>query len=97
MTVLILERVAPGLKGELTRWMTEVAAGVFVGRSSGLVREKLWARCEEAAYDADGSALLVWRTNTAQGFDVRSANPRGRYADAFDGLWLVRLPDASPK
>ena len=31
MTVLILERVPASLRGQLTRWMLEVKAGVFVG------------------------------------------------------------------
>jgi CRISPR-associated protein Cas2 len=39
MVVLILERVPPGLRGELTRWFLEPQAGVFVGRVSAIVRE----------------------------------------------------------
>ena len=35
---------------------------------------------------------MMWRTNTAQGFDLRTANPKGRYAEQVDGLWLVRTP-----
>jgi len=29
-TVIVLINVAPGLRGHLTRWMSEVAAGVYV-------------------------------------------------------------------
>ena len=32
MIVLILERVPVGLRGELTRWLLEAKAGVFVGK-----------------------------------------------------------------
>ncbi len=92
MTVLILERTAPGLRGELGRWMMEVSAGVFVGRLSRLVREQLWARVADEAAGQRASALLIWRTNTAQGFDVRAVNPKGRYVEEIDGLWLVRRP-----
>lgn len=92
MTVLILSRVPPGIRGELTRWMTEVAAGTFVGRPSALVRNLLWDRIHEQVIDEGGSATLIWRTNSAQGFDVRTANPKGHYAEAFDGVWLVRRP-----
>lgn len=95
MTVVILERVAPGLRGELSKWMVEVGTGVFVGRLSALVRERLWERCETEATSDGGSALVVWRSNTPQGFEVRTANPRGRYAEELDGLWLVRLPGRS--
>lgn len=90
MTVLILERVPPGLRGDLSRWMVEVSAGVFVGDVSALVREKLWEQCCEGV--EDGSAQLIHRAPTPQGFDVRTVNPRGRYAELVDGVWLVRVP-----
>lgn len=31
MTVLIARAVTPGVRGELSKWMLEVDAGVFVG------------------------------------------------------------------
>ena len=34
MVVLILQSVRPSLRGELTRWLIQPAAGVFVGRVS---------------------------------------------------------------
>jgi CRISPR-associated protein Cas2 len=92
MTVLVLERVPPGLRGLLSRWMVEVATGVFVGRASARVRDRLWARIAADADRAGGSALLLHAANTPQGFAVRQTNPRGRYAEPVDGLWLVRLP-----
>jgi CRISPR-associated endoribonuclease Cas2 subtype I-E len=36
LTVIIVERATPGLRGQLTRWMLEVRAGVFVGTLSAL-------------------------------------------------------------
>lgn len=90
MTVLLLENVPPGLRGELSRWMVEVSAGVFVGCVSGLVREQLWTMCEGGA---DGGSLqMIWKAATPQGFDVRTHNPKGRYAEQVDGVWLVRVP-----
>ena len=38
MVVMILERVPVLLRGELTRWLLEVRAGVFVGTMSAGVR-----------------------------------------------------------
>lgn len=90
MTVLILERVPPSLRGDLSRWMIEVSSNVFVGDVSGLVREKLWEQCC-GALDG-GSAQMIHRAATPQGFDVRTRNPRGRYAEQVDGVWLVRVP-----
>ena len=42
MTVIVLERVQITVRGELSRWMLEPKTGVFVGRVSALVRDKLW-------------------------------------------------------
>ena len=91
MTVFILERVPPGLRGLLSKWFVEVGTGVFVGRSSARVRERLWERIATEADEAGGSALLVHTAQTPQGFAVRTVNPKGRYAESVDGLWRVRL------
>jgi len=42
MVVMILERVPASLRGELTRWLLELRAGVFVGTLKPVVRRKLW-------------------------------------------------------
>ena len=90
MTVLLLERVPPGLRGELSRWLVEVATGTFVGRANALVRDQLWDLCESKC--AGGTVRMIWRSNSPQGFDLRTLNPKGRYAECVDGLWLVRTP-----
>lgn len=90
MTVLFLERVPSGLRGELSRWMVEASTGVFVGCVSGLVREQLWAMCQGRA--DGGTVQMIWKAATPQGFDVRTHNPKGRYAEQVDGVWLVRVP-----
>lgn len=92
MTVLVLDRVPPGLRGELSRWLVEVRAGTFVGDPSALVRDLVWERAAAAAEEADGSALLLHNTPSAQGFAARTANPKGWFAEEVDGLWLVRRP-----
>ena len=90
MTVVLLERVPPGLRGELTRWLVEVGTGVFVGRANALVRDQLWTACVEKA--REGTVRMLWKTNTAQGFEVRTHGAKGRYAEEMDGVWLVRVP-----
>lgn len=90
MQVLILERVPAGLRGELTRWMIEVKAGVFVGTVSALVRDKLWERaCRESR---GGSAVLIHTTNSEQGYTVQLWGEPSYYLEDFEGLWLVRRP-----
>lgn len=89
MTVIILERVTPGLRGELSRWLIEPKAGVFIGRISALVREKLWERVNRKLGSA-GAAVLCWQTNNEQGFDIEMVGDRSRVVVDFDGLKLIR-------
>lgn len=88
MVVVILERVTPALRGELSRWLLEVRPGVFVGRVSSLVRDKLWE--EIGGKLRQGAAVLVYTTNNEQGFAIQSTGDRSREVVDFDGLLLMR-------
>jgi len=90
MVVIILENVSPSLRGELTRWLIEPRAGVFVGHVSGMVRDRLWAKCCERL--RDGGAVQLWSTNNEQRFAVRTAGVTRREVVDFEGLQLIRLP-----
>jgi CRISPR-associated protein Cas2 len=88
VTVLRIERVSPALRGYLSRWMLELAAGVFVGRLSASVRDRVWLRaCAEVA---DGSAVLVEAADTEQGYRFRLWGVPPRVPEDFEGLMLVR-------
>ena len=90
MVVLILERVPVGLRGELSRWMLEPKACVFVGNLSAIVRDKLW---QKAARDAKGGAgTLIYTSKTEQGFSVRSFGDTTRALMDWEGLLLVHVP-----
>jgi len=89
MIVLIMDRVRPGLRGELTRWMIEPKAGVFVGRVSAMVRDHLWDKiCREAGLDA--GCLMVYSSDNEQDFLIRVHGAPARQIEDFDGLLLVR-------
>ena len=90
MVVIILEKVTPSLRGELTRWMIEPHPGVFVGHVSGMVRERLWDKCCERL--RDGGAVQLWSTNNEQRFAVRTAGITRREVVDFEGLQLIRRP-----
>jgi CRISPR-associated protein Cas2 len=90
MVVLVLERVPASLRGELTRWFLEPKAGVFVGRVSAMVRDRLWEKaCRQAG---DGGCLMIHTGNTDQGFQIRSWGRTARAIEDFEGLFLVRMP-----
>ena len=88
--VLILESVPPALRGELSRWMIEPHAGVFVGSVSGMVRDKLWEKVTKSV--ADGGATLVYNSNTEQGFAIRTHGKTRRAVVDLEGLVLVCVP-----
>ena len=94
MVVLMVESVPPGLRGQLSKWMLEPKAGVFVGTVSGAVRELLWEMaCKEVA---DGGVTLIYRTDNEQGFAIRSYGDTTRQVEEWEGLFLVRRPNPSP-
>ena len=66
MTVLVLENVSPSLRGECTRWLLEVKAGVFLGTISAAVRERLWEMVKSRA--EGGSCMIAYAANNEQGF-----------------------------
>ena len=90
MTVVVLIAVADGLRGYLTRWMVEVAAGVFVGNPNARVRNRLWAVL--ATRVGDGQAIMVEPAQNEQGWAVRTAG-RDRWIPVdLDGLILSARP-----
>ena len=90
MVVFILERVPPGLLGELTRWLLEPKTGVFVGKISALVRDLLWDKvCRESR---GGASLLVHAAEREQGFAIRIWGGPSRQVEDFEGLLLIRVP-----
>ena len=87
MTVIILERVPASLRGELTRWLLEPRTGVFVGRPSALVRDKLWELIGEKL--KGGAALMIYRSDIEQGFTMLTHGNTARTLRDFEGLTLV--------
>jgi len=90
VVVMILEKVPASLRGELTRWLVEPHAGVFVGHVNATVRDRLWEKCCKSM--RAGGVVQAWSTNTEQRFQMRIAGSTKRSVVDFDGLQLVRIP-----
>jgi len=90
MIVMILERVTPSLRGELTRWLIQPKTGVFVGNLPARVRDRLWERFVSAK--RSGAGVMVYSGNTEQGFSVRTAGRTSKVIEDFDGLFLAKTP-----
>lgn len=88
MTVLIMECVPPSLRGECTRYMLEIKAGVFIGTLSAVVREKLWEMVQKER--VEGSALIAYASNTEQGFLMEMCGDPKRKIIDMEGLQLIK-------
>lgn len=90
MVILILERAPRSLRGLLSRWFIEPRAGVFVGRVSAMVRDKLWDKVVEAA--PESGAIMIHSAQTEQGFQTRLYGDTSRSLVSIEGVTLVRVP-----
>lgn len=92
MITLVLSKVPEGLRGHLTKWLMEVAPGVFVGKVSARVRDALW----EITCDGlrGGTAILIIATRNEQGFEIRNSGHRWQPVD-LDGFIALKRPPAN--
>ncbi|WP_162616491.1 type I-E CRISPR-associated endonuclease Cas1e [Xylanimonas allomyrinae] len=85
--VVVLSVTPEKLRGELTRWLLEISAGVYVGHLPARVRERLWTRIVDDV--GRGRALMVWSARTEQRLAFRVHNHAWSVED-FDGIALMR-------
>ena len=91
MVIIILESVPTSVRSELTRWMLELRAGIFVGNMSAMVRDKLWElACSKLG--RKGGGWLVYTCATEQGYAIKSWGCTSKAVKDFDGLFLIRTP-----
>jgi CRISPR-associated protein Cas2 len=89
MVVIALSNCPVSLRGDITLWLMELTANVYVGNVSARVRDHLWDRV--CANVKNGTAILAYSTNNEQGFDYRLCNSSRQIMD-FDGLKLMFTP-----
>ncbi len=87
MTVIVMENVAEGFRGEVTQWLLEVKAGVFVGSISAAVRERLWDKVKSRV--DDGAAMMIYSAQTEQGFRIEVCRMPDRYVVDMEGITLI--------
>ena len=88
MLVIILKNAPVSLRGELSRWLIEPAAGVFLGNPSARIRERLWKRIEAKA--GVGYAMQVWSDASGpQGYRWRTHGTSDRRMVDFDEIALI--------
>jgi CRISPR-associated protein Cas2 len=92
MVVITLTDCPMALRGDLTKWLLEINAGVFVGRVNGRVRDYLWERVVKFA--RNGRATMVYSTNNEQRLDFKTHGNVWEPID-FDGIKLMLRPSPS--
>ena len=70
--------------------MIEPKTGIFLGRMTARLRDKLWGKA--VAGSQGGACLQAWATPGDQGFTVRTAGETSRKIVDLEGLYLVGIP-----
>ncbi|MHA7134705.1 type I-E CRISPR-associated endoribonuclease Cas2e [Oerskovia turbata] len=94
MIVVVLSVCPEKLRGELTRWLLEISAGVYVGHVPARVRDRLWLRIVEDV--SRGRALMVHTARNEQGMTFRVHNHSWEPVD-HEGLTLMRRHTAESR
>ena len=93
MTVLILENVSPGFRGEVTQWLLEVKTGVYVGNIAASVRMSLWKKVQDNVMS--GAALIIYTAQNEQGFEMEVCRTPERSVVDMEGIYLIKRSMAS--
>lgn len=88
--VMILENVKPAVRGELSRWLLEPHAGVFVGHVNAMVRDRLWEKA--CKHCKTGGVIQIWSANNEQHFDMRIYGETRRSVVDLEGVKLILRP-----
>lgn len=89
MIVISVTNCPPGLRGDLSKWLSEVNTGVYIGKLSAKVRDELWSRvCDSIR---TGQATMVYSTNNEQGYAFMTHNTTWVATD-YEGITLMKKP-----
>ncbi len=88
-TIVTLSKVPPSLRGDLTKWMQEIATGVYVGNFNSKIRGELWLRIVDSA--KSGEATMSFAARNEIGYDYITHNTESSAIDS-DGIPLVMFP-----
>lgn len=92
LTVITLKNSTPSLRGDLSKWMQEIATGVYIGNFNSRIREYLWTRVLESV--GNGEATLSYASRNEIGYNFETYNTKRKTID-FEGIPLVIFPNES--
>lgn len=88
MVIIVLDKATPSQKGLMSRLTLELKSGVFVGNINRRVRDKLWERITKKW---NAAALMIYTTNTEQGFAALSHGDTSREIIDREGMVLTQF------
>lgn len=89
VTVITITNAPSALRGDLTKWMQEIATGVYIGNFNAKIRENLWERVKNNI--GKGEATLSYHSNNELGYRFETYQNRRKVID-YDGIPLVLFP-----
>lgn len=89
MTVITISNAPMSLRGDLTKWMQEIATGVYIGNLNSRVREEIWERVIQSV--GKGQATLSYATRNELGYQFKTHRTK-QINVSFDGIPLVMIP-----
>lgn len=89
LTIITLTNTPRSLKGDLTKWMQEIATGVYIGNFNRKIREELRKRVEESIGNGEATVSYYYRNEI--GYDFKTLNTNRKVLD-FEGIPLVLIP-----
>jgi len=95
MTVILVKKIPPAVKGVLSRWMIEVQPGIFVGTLSARTRSMLWEYLCQEVDTQTGFCHLIHKSNNAQGYIISVHGKAPKLLEDFDGIEFFIKPTKS--
>lgn len=93
-TVITVKKAPASLRGDLTKWMQEIATGVYVGNFNTRVREELWKRVLDSIGSAE--ATMAYQARGELGYKFETVNADRLVVD-YEGIPLILIPKNEDK
>ena len=99
MIIFVLSLCPQNLQGYISLFLVEIAAGVYVGNVSARIREDMWKTA--ISYSGrQGKVIMVYKSNTVQGYEIKMHNHGRRKLEDMDGLQIIKqltITETDPK
>lgn len=90
LTVITVKNAPVSLRGDLSKWMQEIATGVYVGNFNSKIRDKLWDRVISNIGKGEATISYYCRNEIGYRFDTFNTE---RFVIDVDGIPLVFVPN----